>query len=144
MTLLQFSCTLENQSDANDLAVEIWIDNNKFFDSCVEPGEKHVVHDLSEDEAEHVLQIVLKNKTQDHTTLDTNGNIIADALITVKNIAFDEINIDQLFYENSAYTHDCNGTAEIAAHEFFGPMGCNGTVKLQFSTPFYIWLLEHM
>lgn len=144
MTLLQFSCTLENQSNVTDLAVEMWIDDDKFFDSCVAPGEKHIVHELSEDEAEHVLQIVLKNKTQDHTTIDADGNILSDALITVKNVAFDDINIDQLFYENSVYTHDCNGSAEIAAHKFFGSLGCNGTVKLQFSTPFYVWLLEHM
>jgi hypothetical protein len=144
MTPLQFSCTLENQSDVNDLAVEMWMDNSKFFDSCVAPGEQHVVHELSEDASDHVLKIVLKNKTQDHTTVDTDGNIVSDVLITVKNFAFDDIHVDQLFYENSTYTHDCNGSAEITAHEFFGPMGCNGTVEFQFSTPFYIWLLEHM
>lgn len=144
MTPLKFSCTLENQSDVTDLAVEMWMDNNKFFDSCVAPGEQHVEHELSEEEAKHTLLIVLKNKTQDHTTVDADGNIVADALITVKNIAFDEINIDQLFYENSTYTHDCNGSEELAAHEFFGTMGCNGTVEFKFSTPFYVWLLEHM
>jgi hypothetical protein len=69
MTQLQFSCTLENQSDVNDLAVEMWMDTNKFFDSHIPPGQNKVVHELSEDEAEHVLQIVLKNKTQDHTTI---------------------------------------------------------------------------
>ena len=144
MTQLQFSCTLENQSDVNDLAVEMWMDTNKFFDFYIPPGQNKIVHELSEDNTDHVLQIVMKNKTQDHTTVDADGNIVADSLITVKNIAFDNINVDQLFYENSTYTHDCNGTAEIAAHEFFGSMGCNGTVEFQFSTPFYIWLLEHL
>lgn len=144
MTKLQFSCTLENTSNANDLAIEMWLDQHKFFDACVFPGQEIVTHDLIEDEAEHVLRIVFKNKTQDHTTLSENGTILSDALIKIINIAFDDINIDQLFYENSKYTHDCNGTAEMQEHDFFGPMGCNGTVEFKFSTPFYVWLLEHM
>jgi hypothetical protein len=46
--------------------------------------------------------------------------------------------------EQAVYTHDFNGTQQEIQDEFYSEMGCNGTVSLKFSTPIYLWLLEHM
>mgnify|MGYP003352455181 CR=1 FL=1 len=43
-----------------------------------------------------------------------------------------------------AYRHDYNGTGQPTEDNFFGVLGCNGTVELRFTTPIYLWLLEHM
>ena len=37
---------------------------------------------------------------------------------------------------------EINGTQESVDDDFFGTMGCNGTVRLKFSSPVYLWLLE--
>jgi hypothetical protein len=37
-----------------------------------------------------------------------------------------------------------NGTSEVTEDKFYSELGCNGTVSLKFTTPMYLWLLEHM
>jgi len=144
MEKIEFSCTIENNSDFGNLAIELWIDNTKFFDSKVRPGLKSISHLFDEDDSSHSLKIVLKNKTTAHTTVSDNGQILSDALISIKNIKFADIEIDRLFADNAVYTHDYNGSGKWVDEKFYGDLGCNGTVEFKFSTPFYIWLLEHM
>ena len=120
------------------------MDNKKFFDSNISKGDTEVKYEFEEDEQEHSLRLILKNKSTYHTILDSNGNIKSDSLIVIKNILFDDIEIDRLFFDQSTYTHDYNGTGDKVTEKFYGPMGCNGSVELKFSTPFYLWLLEHM
>ena len=100
--------------------------------------------DINDDEAEHVLRFVMKNKKPEHTKIDEQGNIIQDACITITDLAFDELTLGYIFTKLASYTHDTNGTAEEAGYKFFGEMGCNGTVRLEFNTPIYLWYLEHM
>lgn len=100
--------------------------------------------DLDEDVADHELRFVMKNKTQEHTTVDEHGSIVKDARLTISNVTFDEIPLEQIFFEQAVYTHDFNGTQAETTNKFYGEMGCNGTVSLKFSTPIYLWLLEHM
>lgn len=144
MEKVNFTCNLVNKSDTSDLAIELWLDNVKFFDNSVPPGEHPVRCEFEDSEEEHVLQFVLKNKTVDHTQVSENGEILSDALIEINNICFDDINIDQIVYQTAKYIHNQNNTAETIEDSFFGPMGCNGTVKFEFTGPFYVWLLEHM
>jgi hypothetical protein len=86
----------------------------------------------------------MKGKKQEDTKVDESGNIINDSIIDIKNISFDDIEIDQLVYGLSEYIHDSNGTSEKSSHKFYGHMGCNGYVELKFSCPIYLWLLENM
>ena len=86
----------------------------------------------------------MKNKTTEHTKIDEQGNIVSDACLTITNLAFDEIELKQIVVDKAVYTHDFNGTQPETQEKFYGAMGCNGTVSLQFSTPMYLWLLENM
>ena len=56
----------------------------------------------------------------------------------------DEIDIGLIVTNKSEYVHDFNGTSEVVTDKFYSNMGCNGTVTLEFTTPFYLWLLENM
>ena len=96
------------------------------------------------DDQSHVLEFVLSGKTTDHTQITEQGEIISDVLIKIQNIAFDDIEIDQIFSELAEYHHDFNGTQPATVDRFYGAMGCNGTVRLEFITPIYLWLLENM
>ena len=124
--------------------MEIWIDNTCVFDQAHVSESYQITHDLDDADGEHVLRITLKNKLPAHTEIDELEQIVSDAMITVSNIAFDEIDCTQIVSEQAVYRHNLNGTGPEIEDRFFADLGCNGTVKLKFSTPIYLWLLENM
>ena len=128
------------------LGFEAWIDQTKFFDSDHVQGLQTVTMQIDDnDDEQHRLRLIMKNKLPEHTQVDTDGNIVADARLIITDLSFDGIALGHMFVEQSEYHHDRNGTAETAVLEkFYGEMGCNGTVSLEFATPVYLWLLEHM
>ena len=128
-----------------ELGFEIWIDQRKFLDiDHVTETQKITVDVDDQDDAEHQLRLVLKNKTAEHTKVDEHGNILADARLLITDVAFDEIQLGHMLVEQAVYTHNFNGTGKTTQVKFYGEMGCNGTVSLKFATPMYLWLLEHM
>jgi hypothetical protein len=144
MDTLKISLDVSNRSQHHNLGIELWIDRQKFFDNNISPGRHHVIHEFEAVDGEHVLKIVLKNKTPEHTTVDDSGNIIQDAIINIDNIFLDDIDVTQLVYRLAQYVHDGNGHETIAVHPFYGDMGCNGRVQMSFESPVYLWLLENM
>ena len=86
----------------------------------------------------------MTGKTGADTKIDDQGNIVNDACLTVTNVTFEEIELNQLFADNAVYTHDFNGSQAETQGKLYGTMGCNGTVSLEFTTPIYLWLLEKM
>lgn len=115
-------------------------------ESCsIVPGDMTTVECLlNDDSSEHVLEFVLENKQPTDTVINDNGEIIKDAVVKISNIEFDDIAIGHNIINLFEYTHDFNGTKELTTEKFFGTMGCNGTAKLTFTTPIYLWLLENM
>ena len=92
----------------------------------------------------HVLTLALQGKSPEHTVLDQSGSIVSDRVVTISGLRMDDIDIDKILWETSVYEHDFNGTGDRIQDRFFGTMGCNGTVSMCFSSPFYLWLLENM
>ena len=140
---VKISCTIGATNAATKLGLEIWLDDQQLFDTN-HVGDQQLEWSIIEDEANHELRFLMKNKTTDHTQLDEHGKIIQDSRITIQNLCFDEIELGQVFIDHAKYTHDFNGTKDIITDKFYGEMGCNGTVSLKFTTPMYIWLLENM
>jgi len=145
MSSYTISCTIGTTDSTAPLGLEIWLNDVRLFDT------NHVVYDalpltfgLDDNEDEHELRFVMTGKTQEHTKLDTAGNIIKDVSLTIKDLAFDEIKLGQVFIDRATYIHNFNGTKEETVDKFYGQMGCNGTVSLCFTTPIYLWLLECM
>jgi hypothetical protein len=128
-----------------ELGFEAWINERKFLDmDHVKETQQITVELEDKDDAEHELRLVLKNKKTEHTKIDEHGNIMADARLQITDVAFDEIRLGNMFSQQAVYTHDFNGTGKATVDKFYGELGCNGTVKLKFTTPMYLWLLEHM
>jgi hypothetical protein len=96
------------------------------------------------DDESHVLTFVLSGKLPEHTQITEQGEITSDVMVRIQDIAFDDIEIDQIFSQLAEYHHDFNGTQPAIVDQFHGEMGCNGTVRLEFSTPIHLWLLENM
>lgn len=89
-------------------------------------------------EGDHELTFVIANKPENFTKLDDAGNIVKDALLTIDNIKFDDVDINTMVHQMAEYHHT------ESANKFFGPVGCNGQVKLKFTSPYYLWILENM
>lgn len=139
------SAEVDTNSADSPLGLEVWINGVLLqnIESVVGPTAISVdVEDV--DGADHELMFVLKNKTQSHTIIDELGNIVKDSVVEIKNIKFDEIELGHMFYEQAIYRHNFNGNGVDTEEKFYGTMGCNGSVVLNFSTPMYLWLLEHL
>ena len=145
MNLLPIEFDISSTDAAAALGIQVWVD-----DLCIHQ-HSHVTnpyqfhYEINDDEEKsHRLKIVLTGKTAAHTQLDADGNIVKDAMLSIRNMAFDGINIDKMVYKLATDQHDFNGTQPQCSDEFFGDIGCNGSVELEFTTPSYLWLLEHM
>jgi hypothetical protein len=127
------------------LGFEAWLDHNKFYDSEHVKGPCLISVEVDDSEAEHNLQMVLKNKTQDHTQIDSQGNLVKDVRLTIDDFCVDGEKLGQLLYEKAVYTHNYNTNFDTMIQvKFHGELGCNGSVTLSFTTPVYLWLLENI
>lgn len=143
-TTVTISCEIGTTNPSIPLGIEIWLDQDKIFDLTHVTDSFTFMKNVPDNEAEHNLRFIMKNKLAEHTQIDNVGTIIKDANLTVSNIQFDNIALGQIVINNAVYTHDFNGTGLQTEQKFYGEMGCNGTVSLKFSTPMYVWMLEHM
>ena len=144
MFTASFCCSIATTNPDVPLGLEIWIDDQKLFDQAHVQENHKFSADISDNDGEHELRLVLKNKLSEHTQVDADNNIISDARISVSDIEFDSIALNQLVPDLAEYQHNFNNTGELSVHKFYGELGCNGTVTLKFTTPIYLWLLEHM
>ena len=135
---------LNTSDDQAELGFEAWVNDEKFVDINHVQGQQLIKIDMSDTECEHELRLILKNKMETHTKIDDNGAIVSDATLTISDLAFDEIKLGHMVTKLATYTHDFNGTKELTQEQFYGEMGCNGVVRLKFTTPIYLWLLENM
>jgi hypothetical protein len=145
MNLFPIGFSISTTDAAAELGIAIWLDETCVYQSDHVIDTYHFRQDVNDDqEIAHKLKIVMTGKTSDHTQLDHNGDIVKDAMLGIHNITMDEFNIDNIFYKNATYQHDFNGTGSECVEKFFGDMGCNGVVTFEFTTPGYLWMLEHM
>ena len=138
------SLYLTNNSDITDLTFEIYVNNKQLYSKKILTGKTLVNFELPEDDGNYTLELVLKDKQHCHTTIDENGNIINDVLIKVTDVTVDGVNIDQILFNQADYLHDFNGNGPETIESYLGVLGCNGQVKLPFTCPVYVWILENI
>lgn len=145
MSTYQIACTVGTTDVTAGLGLEIWLDHQQLY-CCNQINFESLplTFDIAEDQADHELRFVMKGKTAEHTVVDSTGAITKDACITVTDLQFDQIELTQLLSTKAKYVHDFNGSGATTHHQFYGVMGCNGTVSLEFFAPVYLWLFEHL
>ena len=143
---VQLACTVSSLDPTAAVGLEIWIDDTQIYNTEHVSETVNFTHEFEEEDKDgnRQLRFVMKNKTHDHTKIDEAGNILSDCRICIEKLSFDEIDLLPILIEQSVYEHDFNGTAAPIKDQFFGEMGCNGTLTLAFTTPIYLWLLENM
>jgi len=142
------SITIEFDVSTTDpeaaLGIKIQLDNQLIYQNTHMVETYHVAHDANDDKGEHELVIELFGKNDTHTVLDTAGEIVKDAMLCLRDFKIAGIDATQVVVQQSQYHHDFNGTQPAIIDQFFGDMGCNGQVRLEFTTPVYLWLLENL
>lgn len=141
---MNISCKISSSDTTVPLGLEVWIDDLLIYNIEHLDESVDINHEISDDDADHELKFLLKNKTSEHTKVDEAGNITQDAVLTISDLQFDDIALQQLFYDHAIYVHDFNGSQPEIQDKFYGHFGCNGTVSLKFSTPVYLWLLDNL
>lgn len=128
-----------------DLTLRVALDGHVFWEGTVPTDQDQLIqHTFAEqDNVTHELHIELCGKSPSHTRLDGQGNIVEDRVVHIEDFSMDDIELGHLLYSKSRYEHNHNGTTESGQHGFYGVMGCNGVVSLSFTSPAYLWLLEH-
>ena len=77
------SVEISPSDPACPLGTEVWIDQRQIFNCNHLTATKTVQFDVEDNDGEHELRIVLKNKLPEHTKIGAEGNIEQDAVIMV-------------------------------------------------------------
>ena len=144
METVKISFDIETSDAECPMCVEIWLDDAVLLSHNHVQEKITFSHDISDDDGEHKLRVVISGKTSDPTRVDDAGNIVKDATLQISNVVIDDIDVNQLILEKCVYTHSFNDTQPEINDTFHGVAGCNGTISFAFSTPIYLWLLENM
>lgn len=100
--------------------------------------------DLEEDK-NHKIIIRLENKTNKDTIKNPDVGepyvIEKDMLLNIHSIEIDDIDLGNLVWSNSKFVADDENRPTL---EKCINLGWNGSYVLEFSCPFYLWLLENM
>jgi len=132
--------------DCTDIVLEVHIDNNKIFQTTAQKQIQTIMHDLVEDPVDHELKLVMSGKNRTHTTVDNEGKIVSDIFFTINRLEFEYLDMHEVFCigKRSRYRHSFNSTQAEFDDEFYGDIGCNGTVFMPFFTPIYLWFVNNL
>jgi hypothetical protein len=90
----------------------------------------------------HQLRIRLENKSDsDVVQNEDQTQILKDMLLNIESISIDDLDLGILLWHGSKFVGDDPSRPTI---DGCVNLGWNGTYILDFSSPFYLWLLEKM
>jgi hypothetical protein len=147
MDKIKFSCDVAVKDAADiPLTVSVLLNGEEYYAPTPVNGDLKVEFEFpDEEDKEWKLDLVVSGKDDSHTTIDENGNVSQSTELMFSNFEIDTVSLDPIILVNSLpYTHNFNGTSETVTEKFYDTAGCNGTITLEFTTPFYLWLLENM
>jgi hypothetical protein len=140
------SGTLEFDISATgqDLVLELALDGKIFWRGNPGLVMTTVTHEFDDTKfQDHCATATLSNKLPHHTMLDSQGNIVHDRVVRLHDLRLRGRSIWHQIQGTNIYRHDGNGDAQIQDHAFFGDLGCNGTVSVEFRSPVLLWMLEY-
>jgi hypothetical protein len=155
--ILAFKIGLSGTSDKKQTEFKISINGNTVVHSKLtkQPNDTEYfefTHEISE--GDNTLEISLLNKGFGDTVIDQQGNIVSDMLLNIDSVEIDEIDLGSLKWTLSSYEpvypERYRAEAKKRGEELSSSvkncvnLGWNGTWKLPFTSPFYIWLLENI
>jgi hypothetical protein len=124
----------------------IWLDDHVVTQSEIAgPAQQSMTFEHTIDEGPHTLKIRLENKTSADTIIE-NGNVVKDMLLNIDDIIIDDISLGNLLWSAEYildHPQEYKGQT-ITKLDNCVNLGWNGTYVLEFTSPFYVWLLEKL
>ena len=128
----------------------VWLDDAVVVRSELQADPHVVAFERDITEGKHTLSIRLENKEDSDVVKDNadsdNYTIIKDMLLNIDDIEIDNISLGKLIWETKFVLDrpiEYQGKT-ITEFERCVNLGNNGTYILEFSSPFYLWLLENL
>jgi hypothetical protein len=87
----------------------------------------------------------MSGKTHQHTVVEADGSVSSDSSILISRLEFEDIDMMLVFCQGlTCYQHNHNDpNRPVELDEFYGYIGCNGVVDIEFDTPIYLWFNKH-
>jgi hypothetical protein len=144
MIPIEIRFTVEPSISPCDLSLEFLIDNHVMWsNSCLSgPETVRVIMDDSNHTMMHTMMFRMQGKTWQHTKI-VDDVMLEDHVIYLRDLTVEGVLIQPVLENTARYDHDFNGSSCRVQDKFFGVMGCNGEVSMEFSTPIFLWLLEN-
>jgi len=140
---MYFELDLTANAECQDVRAEIFLNQQKIFESTADNKIFTVRQELDDSAGEHVIEVIMSGKQHQHTQTDDAGHITSDVYFQITRIEFEQLDLTKVFCQGlECYTHSFNSTQPEILDEFYGILGCNGKVEIKFSTPIYLWLLD--
>jgi hypothetical protein len=128
----------------------IWIDGECIEKKIITAESKElfeVAFSKTFTEGPHSLKIRLENKQNYDTVVLKDGTIDKDMLLNIENIVIDDIDIGNLKWTVSHYITDkpvyVDGESTNRLEACIN-LGWNGAYTINFTCPYYLWLLENL
>ena len=140
MEKIKLRAVIDSEYFNNPPYLKIHYDHDVLADFPV-TKETVIEKELSvDDDRSYKLNFTLHDKSKYDTVVE-DGKIIKDTVVKIKSIELDDVDITSMLSINKDtfyYIHDGSSEKDI----FYDTMGVNGTSTIEFTTPFYVWLLE--
>ncbi len=136
--------TVEFSATNADIFLDISFNNNFVTSNTFVKGTQQytIAFDDTDEHAMQCITVTMRGKTQQHTIVD-NEKIISDVYANLKHITIDEIDVTDLYAEGKPCYHHVGSNNKqngpVIVDEFYGFIGYNGDIKLEFTTPMWKW-----
>jgi len=119
------------------------IDDRVVNFDCTGQQEVSIDKKIKLSNSDHLVSVHISNKNESNTKIDENHNVIADSLVTIKSLQFDEIEVLPLINQGNIQSFYVDNQKDQVLSKIT-ELGLNGTWEFKFKTPVYDWLLESL
>jgi hypothetical protein len=120
---------------------KVYINDQLIFDEIIANAEQiEWTGELVD--GEYKIIVEMYNKHEGDTVLDNNNSIVNDVVLNIDKIIIDEVDLGSLLWSASVYYPSDDNSPEFLTDCV--NLGWNGSWKLSFSSPTYLWLLENL
>lgn len=140
---LKFSVGLSGTYWDRQPEFTIWVDDKQYCKGVA--NSETQFHEFEVDATEgmsHTLRIRLENKTNADVIQNEDCTaILKDMLLNIDHISIDGFDLGEMLWSCGEFVGDDTNRPTLTGCV---NLGWNGTYILEFSSPFYLWLLEKM
>ncbi len=142
---MKVDLTICSNKTRRDIYLTVVCDGQTQTIICAD-GQQHALNfEVDETAGSHCVELVMTGKTRHDTSVNADGEITDDVFFTIKDLQFEGVAMEEIFCQGRAcYTHDFNGSRSPLVDEFYGIIGCNGKVSLEFNLPLFLWLGDYL